>query len=59
MEVPSLGIEWLLAYATVIAMWGLSHACDLHSNTRSILNPLNKAKDGNCVLVDPSQIHFH
>ena len=61
MQVPRLGAEWelqLLAYAT--ATWDPSHVCDLHhsSQQRWILNPLSKARDQTCILMDTSQIRF-
>ena len=41
-------------------MWDPSHMCDLHysSQQHGILNPLSKARDGTCILVDTSQIRF-
>ena len=64
MEVPRLGFKLglqLQAYATATAMWDPSHICELHhsSQRRYTLNPLSKAKDGNCVLMDTSQLHNH
>ena len=61
MEVPRLGVEselLLLAYARTIAMWDLSHVCDLHHSLQQcrILNPLNEARDRTCNLMVPSQI---
>ena len=49
------------AYATATAMPYLSCICDLHHSSwqRHILNPLSKARDQTCVLMDTSQIHFH
>ena len=65
MEVPRLGGQselQLLAYttATVTATWDPSHVCDLHHSSEQgwILNPLNRAKDQTCVLMDASQIRF-
>ena len=63
MEVPRLGVEselYPLAYATAIAKPDPSHICDLHhsSQQRQILNPLSKARDSTCVLMDASQIRF-
>ena len=51
----------LLAYTTATATRDPSHICDLHhsSQQRRILNPLSKARDQNCVLMDANQIHFH
>ena len=61
MEVPSLGVEselQLLAYATATATPDPCHICDLHhsSQQRRILNPLSKARDQTCVLVDASWV---
>ena len=49
----------LLAYATATTMQDPSHVCDLHhsSRQRRILSPLSEARDGNCVLMDASQVH--
>ena len=57
MEVPRLGVELqlqLLAYVTATAMPDPSHIRDLcHSlQQRWILNPLSKAKDCTCILVE-------
>ena len=62
--VPRLGVEWklhLLAYATATAVLYPSHVCDLNRTSQQhwILNPLNKAKDLTCVLMDTSQVHYH
>ena len=64
MEVPRLGVILdlqLLAYATAIAMPGLSHICDLcySSRQRWILNPLIEARDQTHVLMDTSQVCYH
>ena len=51
MEVPRLGVKLeleLLAYTTATATPDLSH-----------FNPLSEARDRACILMDPSQIHFH
>ena len=47
-----------LAYATVTP--DPSHVCDLHYSSwqHRILNPLSKAVDRTCVLMDTSQIRF-
>ena len=64
MEVPRLGVEselQLLAYTTVTATQDLSCSCDLHlhsSRQHQILNPMNKARDQICILVDPSRIRL-
>ena len=63
MKVPRLGVEselQLLAYTTAIGTWDLSHICDLHHSSQhhQILNPLSKARDQTCVLIDASQIPF-
>ena len=53
MEVPGLGVELelqLLAYITVTAIRDPSHIFYLHC--RQILNPLTKARDGTCILMD-------
>ena len=62
-EAPRLGIELelhLLAYTTATAMPDLSHVCGLHHNSWQcqILNPVSKARDRTCVLMDASQICF-
>ena len=50
----------LLAYTTAIAMWDLSCVCDLHHGSWQswIPNPLSKARDQTCILMDTSQVHF-
>ena len=63
MEVPRLGDEselQLLIYTTAAATQDLSLICDLqHSSWQcQILNPLCKASDRTCILMDPSQIPF-
>ena len=60
-EGPRLGVEselQLLAYATATATWDPSHICDLHHSSwqRWILNPLSKAGDQTCVLMDTSRV---
>ena len=62
MEVPRLGVKSalrLLVYTTAIAMQGLSHVCDLHhrSQQRWIVNPMSKARDRTCVLMDAGWVH--
>ena len=40
---------------------GLSHVCDLYHRSRQrwIHDPLSKARDRTCILIDTSRIHFH
>ena len=57
MEVPRLGVELelqLLDYTTATATQDPSHVCDLHQSSQQcrILNPLSKARDQTCVLMD-------
>ena len=57
MEVPRLGVEWEqqpLAYTTTTATSDPSCVCDLHhsSQQRWIPNPLSKARDRTCILMD-------
>ena len=59
MEVSRLGgrIEAVAAvYTTAPATQDPSHICDLHHSSlqRWILNPLSKAKDQTCILMDTS-----
>ena len=61
MEVPRLGVEsqlQLSATATATAAPDLSCVCDLHHSSRQyqILNPLNRARDQNCILIDTSPV---
>ena len=61
MEVPRLGIQSELqppAYTTATATQDPSHVYDLHHSSRQhqIINPLSKAKDQICILMDVSQI---
>jgi len=63
-EVPRLGVKLklqLLTYTTATAMWSLSYICKLHHSSQQcrILNPLSKARDWTCILMDAGQIHFH
>ena len=60
-EVPRLGVEselQLPAYTPAIATWDLSHVCKLHHNSRQcrILNPLNKARDQTCNLMNTNWV---
>ena len=65
MEVFKLVVEselQLMAYTTATATRDPSHICDdLYHSSRQcwILNPLSKARDRTCVLMDASQVHFH
>ena len=61
MEVPRLGVELELqlpAYATATAMPNPSQVSDLHHRSKQcwILNPLSKARDQTCILMDTSQV---
>ena len=60
-EVPRLGAKlelYLPAYTTATAMQDPSHVCELHQSSRQCwsLNPLSKAGDQTCGLMDASQI---
>ena len=62
-EVPGVGVKLelqLLAYTTATATQDLICICDLHCNSQQhwILNPLSKARDQPCILMDTSQICF-
>ena len=62
MEVPRLGVELELqlpAYTTATAMPDPSRSCNLHHSSQQcwILNPLSKAGDRTCILMDPSRVH--
>ena len=64
MEVPRVGVKLelqLLTYTTATAMWDPNYVCDPQHSSRQywIFNPLSKARDGTCILVNTSQIHFH
>ena len=57
MEVPRLGVQlklYLLAYATATATPDPSHVCNLHHSSwqHQSLNPLGKARDQTCILMD-------
>ena len=43
---------------TDTATWGLRCTCDLHhsSGQHQILNPLSEAREGTCILMDPSRV---
>ena len=61
MEVPRLGIKpelQLPVYTTTTAMPDLSLVCDLCSWHHRILNPLSKAREWTCVLLDTSRVRF-
>ena len=63
MEVPRLGVGselQLPAYTTATAALDPSLICGLyHSSWQHwILNPLRKARDRTCVLMDNSGVHF-
>ena len=62
-EVPSLEVKWELklpAYTTATAMPDPSHICDLHWSSQQcwILNPLSRARNCTCVLMDTSQVRY-
>ena len=64
MEVPRLGVKSELqpqAYARATATWDLSLIFSLHHSSwqHQIPNPLSKAKDRTCILMDPSQVVNH
>ena len=64
MEVPRLGVEselQLPACTTATATQDSSHICNLQhsSHQRPILNPLIKARDWNCILMDASWVRYH
>ena len=59
MEVPRLGGQSELQMPVcATATWDLSHICNLHHSSQQcwILNPLSKARDGTCVLMDTSWV---
>jgi len=63
MELPRLGVKselQLLAYTTAIATPDPSPICNLYHNSwqHRILNPLSKARDRTCILVDTSWLHY-
>ena len=61
MEILRPGVELQLpAYTTAIATWDPSHVCDLHHSSWQcrILNPLSKARNWTCVLMDTSWVCF-
>ena len=63
MEVPRLREEselQLLAYTTAIALWDPSRIFNLHhsSGQHWVLNPLSKARDQTCIIMNTSWICF-
>ena len=65
MQVPKRGVEselQLPAYATATstARPDLSHICNLHHSSGQcrMLNPLSKARDRTCILMDTSQVRY-
>ena len=63
MEVSRLGVELELyppACTTTTATRDLSFVCDIHQSSQQhwILNPLSKARNRTCLLMDASQICF-
>ena len=64
MEVPKVGVEselQLQVYTTATATGDLSHVCNLYHRSQQcrISDPLNKARNQTCILMDSSQIRFH
>ena len=62
MEVPRLGVKselLLQAYTTATATPDPSLVCNLHHSSRRIPEPLGKARNRTCILMDASWIHFH
>ena len=64
MEVPWSGVEQELqlpAYATATTTWDSSYVCNLHHRSWQchILNPLHKARDRTCILMNTSWARFH
>ena len=64
MEGSSLGVKselQLPAYSTATAMQDPSCICDLHHSPQQcwILNPVSKARDWTCILMDTSQVRFN
>ena len=62
-EVPRLRVEWELqlpAYTTATATWDLSCICNQHHSLwqHQILNPLSKARDRACTLMDTSWVCY-
>ena len=64
MEVPRLGVEselQLLAYTRATKTQDPSLVCDLHHSSWQcgILNPLSRARNWTCILMDTSQVCYH
>ena len=64
MKVPRLGVKshlQMLACSTAIAMWDLSHICNLHHSSQQhwIPDPLSEAGDETHILVNTTRISFH
>ena len=64
MEFPRLGVQselQLPAYTTATVMRNVNWICNLHHSSGQcrILNPLSKARNWTCVLMDTSQVHYH
>ena len=61
MEVPRFGVECeLLLPSYTTATQDPSRVYDLHPSSRQpwILNPLSKARQRACILMDPSWVHY-
>ena len=54
------GAMTLLGHSHSNVGWDPGHVCDLHHSSWQcqILNALREARNGTCVLMDASQIHF-
>ena len=63
MEVPRLGFELKLQLAVhtrATGTWDPSCVCDLHHSSHKhwILNPLSKARDRTCILMDTIRVCY-
>ena len=63
LEIPRLGVKselQLLVYTPATATRDLSLVCNLHHSSWQhwILNPLSETRDGTCILVDTSWVHY-